>query len=51
LIVAVAHTEFRQLSAEQLRSYTKGSQPVICDVKAIYQPAELERVGFTVWRL
>jgi UDP-N-acetyl-D-glucosamine/UDP-N-acetyl-D-galactosamine dehydrogenase len=51
LIVAVAHTEFRQLSPEQLRSFTKGSQPVISDVKSIYQPAALEQVGFTVWRL
>jgi UDP-N-acetyl-D-glucosamine/UDP-N-acetyl-D-galactosamine dehydrogenase len=51
LIIAVAHTEFRQLSAMQLRSLTKGSRPVISDVKSIYQPAELERAGFTVWRL
>lgn len=51
LIVAVAHSEFRQLSAKQLRSLTKGSQPVLCDVKSIYRPAELEQAGFTVWRL
>lgn len=51
LIVAVAHSEFRQLSAQQLRSLTRGDQPVICDVKSIYQPAELEKAGFTVWRL
>jgi UDP-N-acetyl-D-glucosamine/UDP-N-acetyl-D-galactosamine dehydrogenase len=51
LIVAVAHSEFRQLSSEQLRSLTKGSQPVISDVKSIYQRAELEKSGFTVWRL
>lgn len=51
LIVAVAHTEFRQLTAQQLRHLTKGSRPVLCDVKSIYQPADLEQVGFTVWRL
>jgi UDP-N-acetyl-D-glucosamine/UDP-N-acetyl-D-galactosamine dehydrogenase len=51
LIVAVAHAEFRRFSPEQLRSFTKGSRPVISDVKSIYQPAALEQVGFTVWRL
>jgi UDP-N-acetyl-D-glucosamine/UDP-N-acetyl-D-galactosamine dehydrogenase len=51
LIVAVAHSEFRQLSPSVLRSYTRGKQPVIADVKSMYSPASLEAAGFAVWRL
>lgn len=51
LIVAVAHTEFRQLSTSTLRSYTRGNQPVIADVKSIYSQTSLQQAGFAVWRL
>jgi UDP-N-acetyl-D-glucosamine/UDP-N-acetyl-D-galactosamine dehydrogenase len=51
VIVAVAHTEFRQLAPEQLRGLTRGDRPVLCDVKAIYKAEDLERAGFSVWRL
>lgn len=51
LVVAVSHTEYRNLSAQQLREMVKGPSPVIVDVKCIQPRAALEAVGFHVWRL
>jgi UDP-N-acetyl-D-galactosamine dehydrogenase len=51
LIVAVGHDEFRSKSAEELRSYCRGSNPVIADVKSIYKKQDLMREGFVVFRL
>ena len=51
LVVAVAHSEYRDLSPAVLRSMVRGSQPVLADVKSIYDRAQLEAAGFTVWRL
>jgi UDP-N-acetyl-D-galactosamine dehydrogenase len=51
LVVAVSHTEYRNLNAQQLRDMVKGNNPVIVDVKCIQPRAALEAVGFHVWRL
>ncbi len=51
LIVAVGHDEYRLKSAEQLRSYCKGSNPVIADVKSIFKKQDLMDQGFSVFRL
>ena len=51
LIVAVGHNEFRSKSAKELRSYCKGSMPVIGDVKSIYKKEDLIAQGFSVFRL
>ena len=51
LIVAVGHNEFRSKSAEELRSFCKGSKPVIADVKSIYNKEDLIAQGFSVFRL
>ena len=51
LIVAVGHNEFRSKSAKELRSFCKGSNPVIADVKSIYKKQDLTREGFVVFRL
>jgi UDP-N-acetyl-D-glucosamine/UDP-N-acetyl-D-galactosamine dehydrogenase len=51
LIVAVGHKEFRSKSAEELRSFCKGSNPVLADVKSIYKREDLIRQGFSVFRL
>ena len=51
LIVAVSHDEYRSKSAEELRSYCRGSNPVIADVKSIYKKQDLMREGFVVFRL
>ncbi len=51
LIVAVGHNEFRSKSAEKLRSFCKGSNPVLADVKSIYKREDLISQGFSVFRL
>jgi UDP-N-acetyl-D-galactosamine dehydrogenase len=51
LIVAVGHKEFRSKSAKELRSFCKGSNPVLADVKSIYKREDLIGQGFSVFRL
>ena len=51
LIIAVGHNEFRSKSAEELRSFCKGSNPVLADVKSIYKKEDLISQGFSVFRL
>ena len=51
LIVAVGHNEFRSKSSEELRSFCKGSNPVLADVKSIYKREDLISQGFSVFRL
>ena len=51
LIVAVGHNEFRSKSAEELRSFCKGFNPVLADVKSIYKKEDLIGQGFSVFRL
>jgi UDP-N-acetyl-D-galactosamine dehydrogenase len=51
LIVAVGHNEFRSKSAEELRSFCKGSNPVLADIKSIYKREDLISQGFSVFRL
>lgn len=50
VIAAVGHREYRQLTPSQLRGMCRHS-PVVLDVKAMYQQADLEAVGFHYWRL
>lgn len=51
LIVAVGHNEYRSKSPKELRSFCKGANPVIADVKSIYKKEELIAQGFSVFRL
>lgn len=51
LVVAVSHSEYKALTARQLRSLVRGDKPVLADVKSIYNRAALEAEGFAVWRL
>lgn len=51
LIVAVGHNEFRDLDPEILRSFCKGSAPVLADVKSLYDRNALGEQGFSVFRL
>lgn len=51
LVVAVAHREYRSLSATELRALVRGAEPVLADVKALYDRAALEAAGFSVFRL
>jgi UDP-N-acetyl-D-galactosamine dehydrogenase len=51
LVVAVGHNEFRNLSAQELRSYVVGEKPVFSDVKSLFDREEIAEQGFTVFRL
>jgi UDP-N-acetyl-D-glucosamine/UDP-N-acetyl-D-galactosamine dehydrogenase len=51
LIVAVGHNEYRSKPPKELRSFCKGANPVIADVKSIYKKEELIAQGFSVFRL
>ncbi|MDC1098479.1 nucleotide sugar dehydrogenase [Candidatus Pelagibacter ubique] len=51
LIVAVGHDQYRSKSAEELKSYCRGPNPVIADVKSIYNKQDLIDQGFSVFRL
>jgi UDP-N-acetyl-D-glucosamine/UDP-N-acetyl-D-galactosamine dehydrogenase len=52
LIVAVGHSEYRHLSAQDLMSLCNNShQPVIGDLKSLYDRHALADQGFTVFRL
>jgi UDP-N-acetyl-D-galactosamine dehydrogenase len=51
LVVAVAHREFRALTPADLRALVRGERPVLADVKSLYDPAQLQAAGFTVFRL
>ncbi len=52
LIVAVGHSEYRHLSPENLMSFCNNNhQPVIGDLKSLYDRHALADQGFTVFRL
>jgi len=51
LIIAVAHTQFAQLSTSELKKLCNThSKPVIADLKALHDREELESQGFEVFR-
>lgn len=51
LIVAVGHDEYRHLTPEQLKTLTRGDNPVLADVKSLYDRHMLTVAGFNVFRL
>ncbi|NDY92598.1 nucleotide sugar dehydrogenase [Ideonella livida] len=55
LVVAVAHREYRALDAAALRALLRapatGGQPVLTDVKSLYDRQALEAAGLAVFRL
>lgn len=50
LVIAVGHQEYRDMSAQQLRLLCKSSQPVLADLKSLYNRHEAAQAGFTVFR-
>jgi len=50
VVVAVAHQAYQRLSPEELFGLM-GENPVVIDVKGIYNPQALKKVGIKVWRL
>lgn len=51
LVVAVGHNEFRDLSPQNLKAFCKGDNPVLVDLKSLYNRHELSYEGFEVFRL
>ena len=51
LVVAVGHEEYRALKPEDLRALCRSDQPVLADVKSLYDRHEAAAAGFTVFRL
>ena len=52
LVIAVAHTQFAQLSPDQLKAMcAPHAKPVIADLKALHSRNALEAQGFEVFRL
>lgn len=51
LVVAVGHNEYRSMTPAALRAICRGDQPVIADVKSLYDRHALADAGFTVFRL
>lgn len=51
LVVAVGHREFRDLSLPELRSWCRTTQPVLADLKCVFDKNEASSAGFTVFRL
>ncbi len=51
IIVAVAHREFRELSAEALSSMVKATPAPFFDLKWLFERQPLEARGFRYWRL
>lgn len=51
LVLAVSHSDYKTLTASDLRAMTRGEHPVLIDVKCIQPRLAMEAAGFTVWRL
>jgi UDP-N-acetyl-D-glucosamine/UDP-N-acetyl-D-galactosamine dehydrogenase len=51
LVVAVGHTEYRQMSLASLRAMCTGERPVLADVKALFDRHAAAVQGFSVFRL
>lgn len=51
LVVAVGHHEYRSLSVGQLRALCRGEQPVLADVKSLFDRHAAAAAGFSVFRL
>lgn len=51
LVIAVGHDEFRALTPKELKKFVKGNNPVLTDLKSIFNREEILTEGFTVFRL
>ncbi len=50
LVVTVGHEQFRRQTPQQLRQLCKTSQPVLGDIKSLYNRHDAAAAGFTVFR-
>ena len=51
IVVAVGHNEFRDLNVSKLRSFCSNQNPILADLKSIYNKEEINHHGFTLFRL
>lgn len=51
LVVAVGHSEYREAKLQDLRAVCRGGNPVLADVKSLYDRHAAAALGFTVFRL
>jgi len=51
LVIAVGHNELRDLTPSDLKQLCKGDNPVVVDLKSLYNRHELYHEGFEVFRL
>jgi UDP-N-acetyl-D-glucosamine/UDP-N-acetyl-D-galactosamine dehydrogenase len=51
LVVAVGHKEYREIAPAHLRTFCRGTNPVLTDVKSLYDRQQVAAAGFTVFRL
>ncbi|ADU38852.1 Vi polysaccharide biosynthesis UDP-N-acetylglucosamine C-6 dehydrogenase TviB [Variovorax paradoxus] len=51
LVVAVGHNEYRGAAMSELRALCRGEQPVLVDVKSLFNAQEARNSGFSVFRL
>ncbi len=51
LVVAVGHDQYRKMTPAELRLLCRGEQPVLADLKMLYNRHEAATAGFTVFRL
>ena len=51
LVVAVGHSQYRAMTPAQLKDLVRGNQPVLADVKSLYDRHAVTDLGFSVFRL
>ncbi|MCR6477507.1 Vi polysaccharide biosynthesis UDP-N-acetylglucosamine C-6 dehydrogenase TviB [Variovorax sp. ZS18.2.2] len=51
LVVAVGHNEYRGATMSELRALCRGEQPVLVDVKSLFNAHDARDSGFSVFRL
>lgn len=51
LIVAVAHEEFKHLTAEEIRQYMNHDNLLLVDIKHLYNGDDIEKHGIRYWSL
>ncbi len=51
IVVAVGHTEYREMPAAELRARCRSDKPVLADLKALINRAAARDAGFTIFRL
>jgi len=52
VIIAVNHKQYlEELNYERMIGFTRGENPILIDVKGIFNKIEAEEKGFLYWRL